>query len=85
MIADGFFALISAAEIEDGTISEKTWASRTRRAINWAYWAPKSTTRTPRSLGTVNKYLYTLKLFDIGVATRGHCPAQSTKEIHGSI
>ena len=29
-----------------GTISEYTCASRTRRAISWAYWAPKSTTRT---------------------------------------
>ena len=24
----------------------RRWASRTRRAISWAYWAPKSTTRT---------------------------------------
>jgi len=29
-----------------GTISEKTSSSRTRRAISWAYWAPKSTTST---------------------------------------
>jgi len=54
-----------AAVIVEGTISLKTLASRTRRAINWAYWAPKSTTSTPRSLGTVNKDLYALKLFNI--------------------
>ena len=47
IIASGFFALTCAAVIEDGTISEKISASRTRRAINWAYCAPKSTTRTP--------------------------------------
>ena len=29
-----------------GTISENTASSRTRRAISWAYWAPKSTTST---------------------------------------
>ena len=29
-----------------GTISEYTASSRTRRAISWAYWAPKSTTST---------------------------------------
>src|SRR5918992_4035188 len=31
-----------------GTISEYTWHSRTRRAISWAYCAPKSTTKTGR-------------------------------------
>src|SRR4051794_6135088 len=36
----------SSAEIVAGTISEYTRASRTRRAINCAYWAPKSTTST---------------------------------------
>src|SRR5215467_10822675 len=46
MIADGFLASISAAGIVDGTISEYTWHSRTRRAMSWAYCAPKSTTRT---------------------------------------
>src|SRR5664279_5618967 len=44
--AAGDFATISAALIVDGTISEYTLASRTRRAISCAYWAPKSTTRT---------------------------------------
>src|SRR4029450_9531547 len=29
-----------------GTTSEKTWHSRTRRAMSWAYSAPKSSTRT---------------------------------------
>ena len=37
MIASGFFAETSAAVIDEGTISEKTRASRTRRAISWAY------------------------------------------------
>src|SRR5215470_10802180 len=46
MIADGFLASISAAGMVEGTISEYTWHSRTRRAMSWAYWAPKSTTRT---------------------------------------
>ena len=36
----------SLAVMRWGTISEYTCASRTRRAINWAYWAPKSTTKT---------------------------------------
>src|SRR5258705_6300004 len=48
MIAAGSLASISATGIECGTISEYTLASRTRRAISWAYWAPKSTTRTGR-------------------------------------
>ena len=46
MMAAGFLARISAAGMVLGTISEYTWHSRTRRAISWAYWAPKSTTRT---------------------------------------
>src|ERR1700733_4738988 len=46
MIALGRLASISAAGIVDGTISEYTWHSRTRRAISCAYCAPKSTTRT---------------------------------------
>src|SRR5712692_950621 len=46
MIAAGRFARISAADMVQGTISEYTRHSRTRRAINCAYWAPKSTTRT---------------------------------------
>src|ERR1700712_1792582 len=46
MIAAGDLASMSFADIDDGTISEYTAASRTRRAISWAYWAPKSTTRT---------------------------------------
>src|SRR5215813_7992884 len=39
-------AATSAAVMVDGTISEYTRSSRTRRAISCAYWAPKSTTRT---------------------------------------
>src|SRR3954467_317692 len=46
MIAAGSLASISATGIECGTISEYTFASRTRRAMSWAYCAPKSTTRT---------------------------------------
>src|SRR5437763_15483586 len=46
MMAFGRRASISVAGIVWGTISEKTWASRTRRAISCAYCAPKSTTRT---------------------------------------
>ncbi len=46
MIAAGDFATISATDMVCGTISEYTCASRTRRAISCAYWAPKSTTRT---------------------------------------
>ena len=44
--AAGLRAASSAAVIRWGTISEYTCSSRTRRAISWAYWAPKSTTRT---------------------------------------
>ena len=44
--AAGLRATISSTGVSPGTISENTWASRTRRAISWAYWAPKSTTRT---------------------------------------
>src|SRR3990170_1841641 len=46
MTPAGLRARISSAVIVWGTISEYTWASRTRRAISWAYCAPKSTTRT---------------------------------------
>src|SRR3954470_13165957 len=46
MIAFGRRASSSATGVVCGTISEYTRASRTRRAMSWAYWAPKSTTRT---------------------------------------
>src|SRR5437588_2049381 len=46
MMPFGFRASISATGMSRGTISEYTCASRTRRAISCAYWAPKSTTRT---------------------------------------
>src|SRR6202012_4074689 len=49
--ACGCRALISAIEAVFGMTSEKTRASRTRRAINWAYCAPKSTTSPGRSTG----------------------------------
>ena len=48
MMATGRRASISATGIVCGTISLYTRASRTRRAISWAYCAPKSTTRTGR-------------------------------------
>ena len=47
--ATGRRASISSTGIVWGTISLYTRASRTRRAISWAYCAPKSTTRTGRS------------------------------------
>ena len=46
---------ISAAVMRFGTISENTWSSRTRRAISWAYWAPKSTTSTTSEVGAAVK------------------------------
>src|SRR2546426_9897839 len=46
MIPFGRRASISCKGIVRGTISLYTCASRTRRAISCAYWAPKSTTRT---------------------------------------
>src|SRR5579875_4071902 len=46
MIPAGRRRASSAALSVCGTISECTRASRTRRAISCAYWAPKSTTRT---------------------------------------
>jgi glycine/D-amino acid oxidase-like deaminating enzyme len=50
LMPTGFRARISSAVIVCGTISEYTFASRTRRAMSWAYWAPKSTTRTGRGV-----------------------------------
>src|SRR6478609_4784829 len=46
----GLRSASSAAMIVCGTISEYTWHSRTRRAISWAYWAPKSMTSTVSGL-----------------------------------
>src|SRR5579863_4275398 len=46
MIPFGRRRRICSGVTECGTISEWTCASRIRRAINWAYCAPKSTTRT---------------------------------------
>ncbi len=40
MTAAGSFASISGTGIVWGTTSLKTLASRTRRAMSWAYWAP---------------------------------------------
>ena len=46
MMACGSLASISSTGMEWGTSSEYTFASRTRRAMSCAYWAPKSTTST---------------------------------------
>src|SRR6478735_11019924 len=48
-MACGSLALMSSTVAVCGTTSENTRASRTRRAISWAYCAPKSTTRTGRA------------------------------------
>src|SRR5215217_8348669 len=40
------WALTVAGSTSQATTSEKTWHSRMRRAMSWAYWAPKSSTRT---------------------------------------
>ena len=58
--ATGSLASISATGIVEATISEYTRASRTRRAISWAYWAPKSTTRTGRGFVTGEAYAGTV-------------------------
>ena len=47
-MACGSLALISSTVAVCGMTSEYTLASRTRRAISWAYCAPKSTTNTGR-------------------------------------
>src|SRR6202022_5130943 len=47
-MACGSLALISSTLAVCGMTSEYTLASRTRRAINCAYCAPKSTTKTGR-------------------------------------
>src|SRR5438067_9074472 len=49
--ACGLRARTCCAVIVCGTSSEYTRASRTRRAISWAYCTPRSTTRTGRSSG----------------------------------
>src|SRR5256885_8101385 len=51
MIAFGRLASMSDTGIVEGTISLNTRHSRTRRAMSWAYWAPKSTTRTVSNSG----------------------------------
>ena len=40
---------ISSRDVSGGRISECTFCSRTRRAINWVYWDPKSKMTTPFS------------------------------------
>src|SRR5689334_17860328 len=48
MMPAGRFDASSLAPRSCATISEYTCASRTRRAMSWAYCAPRSTTRTGR-------------------------------------
>src|SRR5215470_15392919 len=70
MIALGRLASISATGIVDGTISEYTWHSRTRRAISCAYCAPKSTTRTvSKPPGTLTAFRWAW--FPWGLVTLG--------------
>ena len=45
-IAAGRLAMIAATDAVCGMIYENTRALRTRRAMSWAYWAPKSMTMT---------------------------------------
>src|SRR5215208_766084 len=45
MIPTGFFSLIVSSDVLNGTISEYTDSSRSRRAINCVYCEPKSSTR----------------------------------------
>src|SRR5687768_8994151 len=52
--ACGFRARTASGEIVCGTSSEYTRASRTRRAISWEYWPPKSRTSTGRSSGAAS-------------------------------
>ena len=51
MIALGANARIAASSTVHGRISEYTPASRTRRAISWVYWEPKSRIRTRSVMG----------------------------------
>src|SRR3954447_15015172 len=51
MSASGRRAASWVAGTRGETSSEQTRHSRTRRAINWEYWPPRSTTRTGRSSG----------------------------------
>ena len=44
MIPAGFRRRISSRGIEKGWISQYTFSSRTRRAMSWVYWEPKSRT-----------------------------------------
>src|SRR3990170_1266253 len=65
-IPAGFFAATSAEVMVCGTISEYTLASRTRRAISWAYCAPKSTTSTGRCSVSLNGCLHARRPLEFG-------------------
>src|SRR5579863_4458393 len=52
MIAYGLRARTASGEMVWPTSSEYTRHSRTRRAISWEYWPPRSTTSTGRSSAT---------------------------------
>src|SRR2546423_14476098 len=51
MIPLGFSSATRAAGRSWRTIWQKTFRSRTRRAISWAYWDPKSKIRTSSLAG----------------------------------
>src|SRR5471030_668852 len=70
----GFFAVTSAAVMVCGTISLYTFASRTLRAINCAYCAPKSTTRTGRAaVLSLIRCLHTAHRDTVHCASCGRC------------
>ena len=46
MMPMGSMARNSARGVVQGLTSQYTWHSRTRRAMSWLYWPPKSSTMT---------------------------------------
>src|SRR5262249_35441054 len=53
MIPLGLLAVISASGVSNGRISQYTRHSRTLRAINWVYCAPKSRITISSSVGLI--------------------------------
>ena len=80
MIAFGRRATISSTVAVCGMISEYTRASRTRRAISWAYCAPKSITSTRSwSLpGCVTRLLIRVSWSKKAAVYGGHAPLPGT-------
>src|SRR4051812_36029502 len=58
-----------------------------RRAISWAYCAPKSTTRTVGKSTNSAPYdeVDPLELLEVSVAGLGHRPAQRTEEVGPAV